>query len=149
MHLERGMLFKLLHRTRISLAFHLFVEPQGDRPRSMMVTSRWLESLLSGCIVAGQRPVSRMAEDMLFWQDSTVELSVDPKVAADELIALLSQNDALEQQRRTNIYQMLSHHDWRYRIEAFCKMMDLPIPEALHDDLSRLHELAASFDHSR
>ncbi|ABL64938.1 glycosyltransferase [Chlorobium phaeobacteroides] len=148
-HLERGMLFKLLHRTRISLAFHLFVEPQGDRPRSMMVTSRWLESLLSGCIVAGQRPVSRMAEDMLFWQDSTVELSVDPKVAADELIALLSQNDALEQQRRTNIYQMLSHHDWRYRIEAFCKMMDLPIPEALHDDLSRLHELAASFDHSR
>ena len=44
-HLERGMLFKLLQRTRISLAFHLYVEPQGGRPRSMMVTSRWLESL--------------------------------------------------------------------------------------------------------
>lgn len=147
-HLERGMLFKLLHRTRISLAFHLYVEPQGDRPRSMMVTSRWLESLLSGCIVAGRRPVSRMAEDMLFWQNATIELSEDPECAADELIALLSHNDTLEQQRRINIFQILSHHDWRYRIEAFCNMMDILVPEALHDDLSRLHELAVSFDHS-
>ena len=147
-HLERGMLFKLLHRTRISLAFHLYVEPQGDRPRSMMVTSRWLESLLSGCIVAGRRPVSRMAEEMLFWQNATIELSEDPLCAADELIALLSHNDTLEQQRRINISQILSYHDWRYRIEAFCNMMNLVVPDALHDDLSLLRELAASFDHS-
>lgn len=73
------MLFKLLHRSRISLAFHLFVEPQGNRPRSMMVTSRWLESLLSGCIVAGKRPVSRMADDMLFWPGATTELSDEPE----------------------------------------------------------------------
>ncbi len=144
--LERGMLFKLLHRTRISLAFHLYVEPQSDRPRSMMVTSRWLESLLSGCIVAGRRPVSRMADDMLFWQNSTIELSDDPRVASDELIALLSRNDSLEQQRSTNIFQILLNHDWRYRIEAFCAMMGLPIPVALPDDLLRLQELSALFD---
>ena len=147
-HLERGMLFKLLHRTRISLAFHLYVEPQHDRPRSMMVTSRWLESLLSGCIVAGRRPVSRMADDMLFWQNSTIELSENPLIAADELIALLSRNDTLEQQRYTNIFQILRHHDWRYRIESFCKIMNLPLPEALPDDLFRLHELADSFEHA-
>ncbi len=147
-HLERGMLFKLLHRTRISLAFHLFVEPQGDRPRSMMVTSRWLESLLSGCIVAGRRPVSRMADDMLFWQNSTIELSEDPRVAADELIALLSRNETLEQQRRTNISHIVRYHDWRYRIESFCEMMALPIPVALPEDLLRLQELADSFDHT-
>lgn len=144
-HLERGMLFKLLHRTRISLAFHLYVEPQGDRPRSMMVTSRWLESLLSGCIVAGRRPVSRMSDDMLCWPDATIELSDDPQSAADELVALLSQNDSLEQQRRINIFQMLSLHDWRYRIKAFCQLMDLPIPEALHNDLARLQELRSLF----
>ena len=144
-HLERGMLFKLLHRTRISLAFNLYVEPQGDRPRSMMVTSRWLESLLSGCIVAGRRPVSRMSDDMLCWPDATIELSEDPQSAADELVELLSQNDSLEKQRRTNIFQMLSLHDWRYRIEDFCQLMDLPVPEALHNDVAHLQELKSLF----
>lgn len=143
-HMERGMLFKLLHRTRISLAFHLYIEPQGDRPRSMMVTSRWLESLLSGCIVAGRRPVSRMAEEMLFWPQATVELSEEPEKAGDELITLLSNNDSLEEQRLTNIYQTVTHHDWRYRIEDFCNKMNLPKPQTLFSDLARLEELASS-----
>lgn len=144
-HIERGMLFKLLHRSRISLAFHLYVEPQGDRPCSMMVTSRWLESLLSGCIVAGRRPVSRMADDMLFWPEATIELSQDPQAAADELVALLSGNDDLEQQRRTNIFQTLSNHDWRYRIGALCTLMNLPVPNTLRDDVARLQELCTSY----
>ena len=144
-HLERGMLFKLLHRTRISLAFHLFVEPQNQRPRSMMVTSRWLESLLSGCIVVGKRPVSRMADEMLFWPDATVELSEEPQTASDELVTLLLHNDMLEQQRRINIYQTLGHHDWRYRIEDLCRMFALPVPDSLQKDIVHLHELCTSF----
>jgi hypothetical protein len=144
-HNERGMLFKLLQRTRVSLAFHLYVEPHGDRPRSMMVTSRWLESLLSGCIVAGRRPVSRMADEMLFWPGATVELQDDPEAAADQLIDLLARNDSLEQQRRTNIFQSLSHHDWRYRIRDMCAMLELPVPPSLLDDLSLLKALASEF----
>ena len=117
-HAERGMLFKLLQRTRISLAFHLYVEPQGDRPRSMMVTSRWLESLLAGCIVAGRRPVSRMADDMLGWEGATLELSEDPRQAVEELEGLLSREDELAAQRRSNIRNMLLRHDWRDRIRT-------------------------------
>ena len=147
-HLERGMLFKLLHRTSISLAFNLYIEPQGDRPRSMMVTSRWLESLVSGCIVAGRRPISRMADEMLFWPNTTVELSEDPETAGNELVTLLSHNDSLEAQRRTNIFQMLSHHDWRYRIKTFCQMMNLPLPKTLNHDLCLLEERAASLENS-
>jgi len=147
-HLERGMLFKLLHRTRISLAFNLFIEPQGNRPRSMMVTSRWLESLLSGCIVAGRRPVSRMADEMLFWPKATIELSENPEIASDELVALLSHNDSLEEQRRTNIYHIVTNHDWRYRIDHFCRIMNLSQPELLQDDLVRLQELTSLLKHS-
>lgn len=143
---ERAMLFKLLHRTRISLAFHLMVEPQGDRPRSMMVTSRWLESLLSGCIVAGKRPISRMADDMLNWPGATVELADDPREASDELVALLQQDEHLRAQRRQNIAQTVRQHDWRYRIEAMCQLFDLPVPLALKEDLARLQALAASFE---
>ena len=143
--LERGMLFKLLHRSRISLAFHLYVEPQGGRPRSMMVTSRWLESLLSGCIVAGRRPVSRMADEMLFWPDATLELSADPAAAADQLVDLLSRNVELEQQRRSNIFHSLSFHDWRYRIADLCALLNLPVPAALSKDVARLQGLCASY----
>ncbi len=142
--LERGMLFKLLHRTRISLAFHLYVEPQGDRPRSMMVTSRWLESLLSGCIVVGRRPVSRMADEMLFWPEATLELSEDPPTAADELANLLARNDSLAQQRRSNIFNTLSHHDWRYRMSTLCSLFNLEPPQGLRDDIEHLQALCAS-----
>lgn len=144
-HLERGMLFKLLQRSRISLAFHLLVEPQGNRPRSMMVTSRWLESLLSGCIVAGRRPVSRMADDMLCWPGATIELSHDPQAAADELESLLARNDELEAQRRNNIFQTASLHDWRYRIGALCAMWALPVPAALGTDVERLQARCAAY----
>lgn len=143
--IERGMLFKLLHRSRVSLAFHLYVEPQGDRPRSMMVTSRWLESLLSGCIVAGRRPVSRMADEMLFWPDATLELATDPLEAADQLAELLSRNADLEQQRRSNIFHSLSFHDWRYRIGGLCAMLNLPVPSALSNDVARLQELCSLY----
>lgn len=141
-HLERGMLFKLLHRTRISLAFHLLVEPEGSRPRSMMVTSRWLESLLAGCIVAGRRPVSRMADEMLDWAGATRELPETPADAADALCELLRNNEALADQRRLNVERTLTQHDWRHRISRLCALMDLPEPATLRDELGQLAELA-------
>jgi hypothetical protein len=141
-HLERGMLFKLLHRTRISLAFHLYVEPQGDRPRSMMVTSRWLESLLSGCVVAGKRPTSRMADEMLSWPGATVELADDVREAGEQVLGLLERDDDLHAQRRSNVRQMALQHDWRYRILELCRVFELPVPAALLEDIERLRSLA-------
>ncbi len=144
-HLERGMLFKLLHRTKVSLAFHLFVEPQGQRPRSMMVTSRWLESLLAGCVVAGKRPVSRMADEMLCWPGATVELADDPRDAGDQLQHLLSHDDELQAQRHRNVREVLLRHDWRHRIAELCGHFGLPEPPALREDLQRVQALAARF----
>ncbi|TCD48558.1 glycosyltransferase [Chlorobium sp. N1] len=140
--IERGMLFKLLHRTRMSLAFNLFVDTEGNRPRSMMVTSRWMESLLAGCIVAGKKPVSRMADEMLFWPEVTVELSDNPGEATNELKQILADNDRLEVQRRINMANMIRHHDWRHRITDFCTMTGLPRPATLPDDIERLEALA-------
>ncbi len=139
---ERAMLFKLLHRTRISLAFHLLIEPQGGRPRSMMVTSRWLESLLSGCVVAGRRPVSRMADEMLDWEGSTIELSAEPEEAVQDLQALLQDEEAMSQQRRVNVRNTLQRHDWRQRIATLCGLNDWDVPSSLQDELQQLEALA-------
>ena len=141
-HLERGMLFKLLQRTGVSLAFHLLVEPEGSRPRSMMVTSRWLESLLSGCIVAGHRPISRMATDMLNWEGATVELAADPEQAADALERLLAHPDDMQMQRQRNVAQMLTQHDWRHRMQRMCGLFGWDVPARLQEDLNRLQERA-------
>ncbi len=138
---ERAMLFKLLHRTRISLAFHLLIEPQGGRPRSMMVTSRWLESLLSGCVVAGRRPVSRMADEMLDWPGSTLELSTVPQEAVQELQRLLQDEDALHAQRRINVQNTLQRHDWRQRILTLCALNHWEVPQTLQDELQQLDAL--------
>lgn len=144
-HLERGMLFKLLHRTKVSLAFHLYVEPQGQRPRAMMVTSRWLESLLAGCVVAGKRPVSRMGDDMLGWPDATIELADAPQDAGEQLQQLLARDDALQAQRRRNVREVLLRHDWRHRIVDLCGHFGLPTPPALGEDLQRVRSLAERF----
>jgi hypothetical protein len=111
----------------------------------MMVTSRWLESLLAGCIVAGKRPVSRMADDMLAWPGATHELADDPREAGDQLEALLGQGDALDAQRQRNVREMLLRHDWRYRIEALCGIANLPVPAALREDLGRVQDLATRY----
>ena len=145
-HAERGMLFKVLRRTGISLAFHLFVEPQGDRPRSAMVTSRWLESLMSGCIVAGKRPQSRMAEEMLFWHGATVEISDDPVIAVQELLEMIRASDGFAEQRRSNIRHMMLHHDWRLAIRRLCEIFSLEVPPMLIEDLDRLKALASTFE---
>lgn len=144
-HLERGMLFKLLHRSRLALAFHLFVEPQGQRPRSMMVTSRWLESLLSGCVVVGKRPVSMMADEMLCWPEATVELADDPHEAGDQLQHLLAHDDDLKAARMRNVREVLLRHDWRHRIADLCVHFQLPLPSTLVDDRQRLVALAQRF----
>lgn len=144
-HLERGMLFKLLHRSHVSLAFNLMVEPQGSRPRSMMVTSRWLESLLAGCIVAGHRPVSRMADDMLNWPGATIELPAEPQAATAAIEAILANRAAYAAQRRLNIEQVLMQHDWRYRIERLCTLMGWTPPTQLQDELTQLREAARSW----
>lgn len=144
-HRERGMLFKLLQRSRIALAFHLLVEPQGNRPTAMMVTSRWLESLLSGCIVAGKRPVSQMADDMLAWPGATVELA-DARAAVAQLESMLADDPATQDaQRHRNIAEILRRHDWRLRIRDLCRLFELPEPTRLAPDLAAVEALAARF----
>ncbi|MBB6123250.1 glycosyltransferase [Sphingobium subterraneum] len=139
---ERSMLFKLLHRTHISLAFHLLVEVLPHRPVSMMVTSRWLESLASGCIVAGRRPVSTMADDMLCWDGATIELSEDPRIAADEIDDLIARKSEFTDQRRCNIANMFRHHDWRWRISELCALHGWARPERLESELAAVVKLS-------
>jgi hypothetical protein len=136
---ERGMLLKTLQRTRFSLAFHMFCNPEMNRPKSMMVTSRWLESLAAGCIVVGKRPTSIMADEMLFWPESTIELPDDAAEAVTALESLFKIDESqFAELRATNIRHMMQRHDIRHRISDLLSAFGIALPAALAEELLSL-----------
>lgn len=140
--LERPMMLKLLQRSKVSLAFHLFVEPVGTRPRAAnFVTSRWLESLGAGCLVLGRRPPGQMAVDMFGWPNALIEVPGAPAEAVDFVKAVLSDTKFVCETRRRNVVEMCRRHDWRYRIRDIYQHFQLSLPERLKTELVALEVL--------
>jgi hypothetical protein len=140
---ERPMMLKLLQRSKISLAFHLLIEPVGRRPRAAnFVTSRWFESLGTGCIVVGKKPPGQMAKDMFPWPDALMDIPDDPPGAVEFIKSLLSRPDFIRETRIRNVLEMCRRHDWRYRIRDIYQHLQLPLPESLNSDLHALDALA-------
>ncbi|MHB8885753.1 MAG: glycosyltransferase [Methylovirgula sp.] len=138
--IERPMLLKLLQRSKISLAFHLGIEAQHDRPRNPgFVTSRWFESLASGCIVAGKRPPGIMAQEMFDWDNSTIELPDDPIAAVEIISNIVGDCNFQEKARERNVAEMRRRHDWRYRIREIYRQFELDLPSLLVSELAELN----------
>ena len=141
--LERPMMLKLLQRSKVSLAFHLLVEPVGIRPRAAnFVTSRWLESLGTGCLVLGRRPPGQMAVDMFGWSNALIEVPDAPPEVVDFVEAVLADTKFVCETRRRNVVEMCRRHDWRYRIRDIYQHFQLSLPERLTTELVALEELA-------
>jgi hypothetical protein len=139
---ERPMMLKLLQRSKISLAFHLLVEAQNDRPRAAtFVTTRWLESLATGCVVVGKRPIGQMATEMLGWPNSSIELPDSPAEAVEAIKGIASDADFLGRTRAQNVSQMCRRHDWRYRIRDIYDHFHMEIPQRLKMELLELEGL--------
>jgi hypothetical protein len=139
---ERPMMLKLMQRSKMSLAFHLLVEPQGIRPRAAhFVTSRWFESLATGCVVVGKRPPGQMASEMFHWPNALIELPDLPSEATELIQTLSSDARFLQETRIRNVLEMCRQHDWRYRIRDIYGRFQLPLPERLRVELAALDEL--------
>jgi hypothetical protein len=139
---ERPMMLKLLQRSKISLAFHLLVEPEEARPRAAnFVTSRWLESLAAGCIVVGKRPLGEMAAEMFGWPNALIELPDAPSEATELINTLAGDAKFLRETRTRNVIEMCRRHDWRYRIRDIYKHFNLSLPENLKVEIIALEKL--------
>jgi hypothetical protein len=140
--IERPMMLKLLQRSKMSLAFNLLVDPPNARPAAAsFVTSRWFESLASGCVVVGKRPPGQMAEEMFSWENALIELSDDPEESAAMIATLAGDDKLLESLRVKNVIEMCRLHDWRYRIRDIYKHFGLTQPLSLRDSLVSLNRL--------
>ncbi|WP_373472604.1 glycosyltransferase family protein [Sphingorhabdus lacus] len=122
---ERAMFFKVLQNTSISLAFHLMFEPEFQRPRSKMLTARWLESLVSGCLVLGKAPDSPTAANMLCWENATIDIENDEALAIKQIRDILGDRQKMKHQRELNVSHMIKLHDWRRRIRQITEALGI------------------------
>ena len=103
--------------TKYLLAFFDSVNPESyTHPTRQYVTGRWVDSLSCGATVAGIRPRSETADELL-WPGATLEF---PSVHRDEGMAALSAalqcwTPAIAEQ---NHYMALQKLDWRWRFHA-------------------------------
>ncbi|PQO45418.1 glycosyltransferase [Blastopirellula marina] len=124
---HRAMFWQLLRSSRLALAYSPESFDPDKRFECSFVGQRWFESLAAGCVVVGKRPSATEVDELLDWEDSTIDLPDDAESALEEILGLSKQNDRIEAAARRNHSMVLARHDWRFRIEAmandFCPQL--------------------------
>ncbi|WP_157947633.1 glycosyltransferase [Abditibacterium utsteinense] len=144
---QRRLFWKMLHRSQLALAYDL-LWTGGTRFTYSMVSQRWFESLAAGCVVVGRRPTCNEAQELLGWQDATIELPEDAGAACETIESLWADAPRLEAARQRNYAMMLQHHDWRHRIAQILHQLQVALPPNLSHSLEELHARTTLLDTS-
>jgi hypothetical protein len=110
----------------ITLAYDLKRVDPGNRqfPYSL-VAQRWFEGLAAGCVVVGYRPNCPEADELLNWQDATLECPEDPEQFLQFIDELVIDPGRVAAIRQANFQNMLQAHDWGYRVVAILAAMGI------------------------
>lgn len=98
---DRMLLFKILRRTKIALAFDTMYPGMRQFPYSF-VTLRWFECGGAGCAILGKRPTAPVADELLCWEDATIELPDDAQASVEFIEELLQDKPRLEATHKRN-----------------------------------------------
>lgn len=89
-----------------------------------IVGQRWFECLAAGCIIIGRRPKTAEADEILNWDNSTLEIPEKTSEAIEFIQYLLSRRDLISDIRSRNVELVRQQHDWRHRIEKMLSSFD-------------------------
>jgi len=137
---HRAWFWKILQRSRLALSYDPFVTNPERFPFSF-VTQRWFECLTAGCVVIGRRPTCPEANQLLNWEDATIEVPERDEDLIPFVEALLTDRERLDAAHHRNYQQVLSHHDWRYRVAQMLDCLGVPYPLPLQRSLSDFHTI--------
>jgi hypothetical protein len=140
-HADLQLLYRLMRRSKSSLCFDTLYPGMREFPYSF-VTLRWFDAFATGCAVVGKRPVTREADRLMPWPDSTLELPDDRDAAVEMLETLFDDVPRLRRIRLRNHYEALAHHDWRLRVRAIFEDLGLALPRGLRGELGQLADRA-------
>lgn len=138
---HRAWFWKLLQRSRLALCYDPVVT-NPERFPFPFVPQRWFECLTAGCMVVGRRPACVEADQLLDWEDSTLEVPDRLEDLVPFIDDLLQDRDRLHAAHHRNYAQVLSAHDWRYRIAQLLDRLGVPRPSSLERSLGDLRVAA-------
>jgi hypothetical protein len=130
-------LYNLLRHAKLSIAFDTMYPGMRSFPYPF-VTLRWFQSGAAGCGIVGKRPTTPLANQLLDWQDATIDLPDDPEASIDLIQSLLADQPRLHAMHQRNYRENLARHDWRYRIEQMLTMLGIDLPDQLINELLQL-----------
>ena len=134
------LLFHMLRKSKLMLAFDTLYPGMRQFPFSF-VTLRWFYGAATGCAIVGKRPITPVADELLNWEDSTIELPEDPRKSVELIEELLQDTTRLHAIHKRNYIESLACHDWRHRIQTIFEAVNLPLPDVLREELSQLKTL--------
>ncbi|MEO0984836.1 MAG: glycosyltransferase [Cyanobacteria bacterium J06639_14] len=152
---HRGLLNKVLAHSKISLAFDFTYTIKGaialpnyqEHPsyiyRKPVLALRWFEGLAAGATIVGKRPPTPEVDQLLDWEDATIELPDDVESGIDIILALLQDKDRLREIHHRNYWHTLKRHDHRWRIKAAFEQLNLPIPPGLKTQLAQIEKMCS------
>jgi hypothetical protein len=138
--LDRQLLFHMLRRTKVALAFDTLYPGMRTFPYSF-VTLRWFECGATGCAIAGKCPTTPLADTLLNWQDAVINLPDNPEISVQIVKDLLADSSRLQAICNRNYWENRTRHDWRLRIRDLLTQLNLPLPERLGCELEQLIKL--------
>lgn len=130
--------YKLLARSKISLCFEASSVGrfQGRSP----ILYRWFEGWAAGCTLVGRRPFGKGTADLMDWENSTIEIPDSPDDWIPFFEDLLNDKETLLANSQRNYYECLIRHDWRYRIREMLRVLYIPTPKKLEEEIDQLHQ---------
>lgn len=111
---HRRLFWRLAENSSIALGFDPLAV-RTDVPYSF-VGQRWFECLAAGCVVVGKRPAASDVDDLLGWENATIDLPTMPEMALEFIKDLLADGANLTKIRERNVAEMISRHDWKHRV---------------------------------
>jgi Glycosyl transferases group 1 len=113
--LHRMHFWKLAQSSQIALTYDAKVTSPWRTPFSV-VGQRFYESLAAGCVLAGKRPTTKEADELLDWPEAIIDLPDGASDAVDALRDLHSDPRRIARIRERNVEEVQARHDWRHRI---------------------------------
>ena len=136
---DTRLLFHILRHSKITLAFDTLYPYPGMRqfPYSF-ITQRWFYGTATGGAVVGKRPTTPLMDELMNWEDATIELPDDPRKSVEFINELLQDEVRLNSIYKRNYVESLARHDCRHRIQSMLEAVKIPLPQRLLEELSQM-----------
>jgi hypothetical protein len=126
---HRRMMADLLKRTRYFLVNPGKIDNLKETGGQVEFGYRYFEGAAPGTIMVGERPRNKVFPEIFHWDDVVIQMPFDSEDIGQIMKELDRQPERQMNIRRTNITQVLQHHDWAHRWETVLKIAGLdPLP---------------------